>query len=121
MAGTKLNLRTKVAASSLLEVVVSMVVIMVVLVLALTIFANVTRSSISAKQWRAQTIINDLQVKAQDTIALTTQELTINGWRVAQDVKDYAGSAALKEVHLTVFDEHNDKIAELRRLIISKH
>lgn len=120
MAGTKLMLNNRVSASSLLEVVVSMVVVMVILVLALTIFANVTRSSLSAKQLRAQTILNNLQIKAEDSTNVSTGEIIIDGWRVKQEIKSYDTDEALNEFDLTVYDENNDKIAESRKLIIIK-
>jgi hypothetical protein len=48
MAGNKLN--TKLSASNILEVIVSMVIIVIVFGIAMMIYSNVLRFSLSAKK-----------------------------------------------------------------------
>lgn len=113
MAGGKLN--KGVNASTLLEVIVSMVIIVVVFGIAMMIYTNVLRFSLSAKKLRAQMILNQTMLKAENNPQSITQTLTVGDFRVEQEIKPYTNN--LTEIHLTAYDQNQQKIAELEKVI----
>jgi Tfp pilus assembly protein PilV len=115
MAGIKLNARAK--ASTILEVIVSMVVIIVVFGIAMMIYSNVLRTSVSAKKIRAQAILNQTMQKAEDNPQSVTQSLTVDDFRVEQEIKPYSTNSNLTDIHLTAYDQNQQKVAELEKVI----
>lgn len=117
MAGSKLTKR--VQASSILEVVVSMVVIVIVFGIAMMIYTNVLRLSLSVKKLRAQAILQETMIKAEHNPENITQSTTADDLRIEQEITPYPDNSALKEIHLTAFDQNQQKIAELQKVIRS--
>jgi Tfp pilus assembly protein PilE len=115
MAGSKLNGRVK--ASSILEVIVSMVIIVIVFGIAMMIYTNVLRLSLSAKKLKAQALLQETMLKAEHSSENTSQSVTIADFRIEQEVKPYPDVAGLTEIHLTAFDANQQKIAELQKVI----
>ena len=115
MAGIKLSNRVK--ASSLLEVIVSMVVIVIVFGIAMMIYTNVLRLSLSAKKIRAQSLLQEAMINAERDSIKTTQTFQLDNFRIEQEVKPYSGNNALKEVHLTAYDQNQQQIAEMEKVI----
>lgn len=97
MAGIKLNARVK--GSTILEVIVSMVVIVVVFGIAMMIYTNVLRTSVSVKKIRAQAILSQTMLKAENNPESIAQSLTIDDFRVEQEVKPYGDNNSLTEIH----------------------
>ncbi|MDP9080024.1 MAG: hypothetical protein M3O71_21570 [Bacteroidota bacterium] len=119
MAGSKLTNRVK--ASSILEVIVSMVVIVIVFGIAMMIYANVLRVSPSAKKLRAQAILENEMLKAEHSTDSLAQFVTIDDFRIDEELKPYPDNADLSIVHLAAFDQNQQKIAELQKIILNKH
>jgi Tfp pilus assembly protein PilE len=118
MAGGKLNRR--VNASTLLEVVISMIVIVVVFGIAMMIYSNVLRLSLSAKKMRAQALLQETMVKAEQVPGNTNQSFTIDDFRIEQEAGPYNNETSLKAIHLTAFDQNQQKVAELQKVIIDQ-
>jgi Tfp pilus assembly protein PilE len=118
MAGSKL--KERLPASSILEVIVSMVIIVIVFGIAMMIYTNVLRLSLSAKKLKAQALLQETMLKAEHNTENITQSITINDFRIEQEVKPYPDNAGLTEIHLTAFDANQQKIAELQKVIDSK-
>ena len=118
MAGSKL--KAGVQASTILEVVISMVIIVIVFGIAMMIFTNVLRLSLSVKKLKAQALLNELVLKAEHG-ADAVQSVTINDFNIEQEVKPYDNNTSLMEIHLTAFDGNKQKVAELRQVIINSH
>jgi type II secretory pathway pseudopilin PulG len=119
MARVKLSFGNKVGGSSILEVVVAMVVIVMVLGIALMIFGNVTRSSLSVKQLRAQAILNRQMALMADSGEQGMADTVASGWKLLKEAQPYSGGGRLQQVHLSLLDENQDTIAQLRQVIIS--
>src|SRR5687768_6863422 len=98
MAGIPLKI-LRVRASSLLEVVVSMVIVVVVFGLAMMIIANITRGSLSAKKIQAQAVVKKALANEENQSELISKTMIIDSVTVEQEVKPYG--AGLLEVHLT--------------------
>jgi|SRR6185503_3945699 len=110
MAGSKLNGRVR--ASTILEVVISMVVIVIVFGIAMMIVTNVTRLSQSGKKLRAEALL-----KTAIDSAGSTKTITLDEFRLEQEVKPYQQNNALLDVHLTAYDQNQQKVAELEKII----
>lgn len=115
MAGSKLKHR--VNGSTIIEVVVSMVIIVLVFGIAMMIFTNVIRYSVSAKKIRAQAVLQDVLLSAAITDNTATQRITIGEFGIEQDFKPYPANNALTEVHLTAYDGNQQKVAEVFKII----
>jgi Tfp pilus assembly protein PilV len=115
MAGSKL-----IRASSLLEVMISMVLVLIVFGLAMMISANVMRSSLSVKKLRAQGILREILVKAEQSADNQTATTTVGDFEVSQSVKPYNNSINLTEVRLAALDNNRDTVAYLQKIILSK-
>ena len=115
MAGSKL--KKQIRASTILEVIVAMVVIVVVFGIAMMIYTNVLRTSLSAKKIRAQMILNQLMVQAANHPVIGYNTQVIDGFSIQQEAKPAAMDAGLIDVHLTAFDQNQSKVAELEKLI----
>jgi Tfp pilus assembly protein PilV len=116
MARLKLIAKQKIPASSLPEVVVSMVIIVVVLALAMSIFAQVSRTSLSVRKVKAQAILNEIAlntIRAEERPQNTT--FTAGGFRIVQErtAGDESGTIILR---LTAFDRQ-DSVANLQQII----
>jgi len=110
MAGSKLNGR--VNGSTILEVVISMIVIVVVFGIAMMIVTNVTRLSLSGKKLRAEALLQS----AADS-AVISKTITLEDFRIEQEVKPCQQNSALLDVHLTAYDQNQQKVAELEKII----
>lgn len=115
MAGSKLN--TKLRASTILEVIVSMVIIVIVFGIAMMIYTNMLRLSLSAKKLRAQALLRETLFTSEHSAANTTQTFTVDDFRIEQEVKPYHDNSSLTDIHLTAYDQNQQKIAELEKVI----
>ncbi|MES2113016.1 MAG: hypothetical protein V4577_29975 [Bacteroidota bacterium] len=115
MAGSKLTVK----ASTILEVVVSMVIIVVVFGIAMMIYSNVVRSSPSAKKLKAELILQETMIKLQQQPDSTAQSTIVDDFKIEQKIEPYNGNPALLKIGLTAFDQNQQKVAELQKVIIA--
>ena len=119
MAGTKLTIKSQVKASTILEVVISMVVIVLVFGTAMMIYGNVTRLSLPAQKLRAQAVLAQTMKVIQEAPSTEDAKSLIAGFTVERTVKPYDGNTKLLEVNLKAYDENNQLLAELNQLILA--
>lgn len=118
MAGSKL--KSTVRASSLLEVVISMVIIVAVFGIAMMIYTNVLRSSLSSQKLKAEALLKEAAFTAEHNAVNTAQTFTAEDFRIEQEIKPYRGNTALIELHLTAYDQNQQKIAELQEVLLNQ-
>jgi len=119
MAGGKLNIQGKVRASTILEVVISMIVIIVVFGIGLMIFSNVTRSSLSLKKLKAEAALQDRMLSLEQDTVPTSETKGNEDFRIEQKTERYNDNNHLFRVQLTAYDNNNSKVAELQKVIIN--
>ncbi|WP_158829369.1 PulJ/GspJ family protein [Mucilaginibacter lacusdianchii] len=117
MAGYPVK-NTKVAASTILEVVVAMVVILAVLGISMMIYANVMRLSLSGQKLRAQFVLAQAMTQLEAGAEIGNTEDTADGWQMEKAIVPYEGSGNLLRVHLTLYDRNHEKLAEAYKIII---
>ena len=121
MDSCKLKISRKVQASTLVEVLVAMVTIVVVFGIAMMIYSNVMRSSVSVKKVRAQSILNGLIQETQFSAApLRDDSFSFDDLRVDQTVKTYQEDKNLAEIDLAAYDSNNQLLATLKKVIIAR-
>jgi Tfp pilus assembly protein PilV len=108
----------KVQASTILEVVISMVIIVFVIGIALMILSNVLRLSLSVKQLKASSILQQEMEKVKALRTVSDEVLQINDWRVEKTFKPFSLGGSLLEADLAIYDQNNVKITELKSVII---
>ncbi len=115
----KLNMKTKVNASTLIEVIIAMVTIVIVFGIAMMIYSNVIRSSVSVKKIRAQAILRDIMERASNSAtALQNDSFTLDGLVINQTVKPYRDDKNLNEVDLNAYDSNQQLQATLKQVKI---
>lgn len=116
MARRKL-IKTKVMASTILEVIIAMVIIILVFGIAMMIYTNVLRMSLSVKKIQAQAVLQETLFNAEKTNNYASQSITVGDFRVEEEVKPFNGDTTLREIHLTAFDSNQQQITELQKVI----
>lgn len=117
MASGKIS-KHALPASSILEVVVSMVVIVMVIGIAMMIYTNVMRLSLSERQLRAQVVLQEAILEAEFPKNSQSMDPTSEGWTVEKTQAPYEGGDQLWQIHLTVYDDQHQKISETDKIII---
>lgn len=115
MARIKLN--GKVKASSILETVISMVVIVTVFTIALMIFGNVQRLSLSAKKVKVDGILNEALLTAEKAPSITKQSFTVDNFRIEEEISAYNNTTNLYLISLVAYDPNQEKIAQLKEVV----
>lgn len=110
-----------VAASTIVEVVVAMVIIVVIFGMAMMIFANVTQQALSTKKIRAAAILQNILLNAEQTRELPEQPFNQDNLRIIPELKPVENEPELSELHLTAYDENQQKITEVREIMIKKY
>jgi hypothetical protein len=117
MAGRKLTIQAQVEASTILEVVISMVIIVLVFGTAMMIYTNVSRLSLSAKKIRAQAVLIETMQNIEQSKEIASQSVVSGDYIIEQSAKPYTGNASLIEVDLTAYDDNHQEVAELQKVI----
>ena len=120
MVRVKLKHSARAKASSILEVLISMVIILIVFGIAMMISANLLRSSLSIKKINAQAVLSKLMIKIESKAYLTNKTFKLDSFIVEQEFIAPAVNPDLIEVHLTAYDVNQEKITDLKKLIIKK-
>ncbi|MBB3971041.1 hypothetical protein [Mucilaginibacter phyllosphaerae] len=121
MAGKKLKLNGKLKSSSIMEVVIAMVLIIIVFGIAMSIFANVFRTSLSAKQLKAQATFQDIFLTSGPGEVFENRTFQSGDFTISQTVSPYGNTTDLISVQLEAFDQNNESMAVSRRIIFAEH
>jgi len=121
MAGNKLIVQAKVKASTILEVLISMIIIILVFGVAMMIYSNVTRLSLSVKKIHAQAVLQEMMRNIEQSKENISQSVVSGDFTIEQSVKSYNDNANLVGVSLTAYDDNHQEVAELRKVIIRRN
>jgi len=116
MAGKQLKENATVRASTVLEVIIAMTVIVVVFGIAMMIYGNVMRMSLSVAQLKAKGILKEQMLKAERADTLQNASFQIDSLTIEQNVSDTLATG-LKIIHLKAYDINHQKVAELQKII----
>ena len=118
MAGMKVNLKARAEASTILEVIISMVLIMAVFGIATMIVTNVLNMSLSSKKLKAETLLR--QAADSKTKPVTGTTFFYAGeTQIVQDVKPYGENSGLLELHLSAYDGNKKLLAVVDKIILN--
>jgi Tfp pilus assembly protein PilV len=121
MVRVKLSIKSKLAASSIIEVLISMVVIMVVFGIAMMIYANIVQSSLSVTKIRAQAILNQTLQADETSANSSSTTFTVDNLNIEQTVKNYNNEPNLTEIDLAAYDANGQQLITLHKVIINKN
>ena len=121
MLRVKLSIKSKLAASSIIEVLISMVVIMVVFGIAMMIYANIVQSSLSVTKIRAQAILNQTLQADETSANSSSTTFTVDNLNIEQTVKNYNNEPNLTEIDLAAYDANGQQLITLHKVIINKN
>lgn len=117
MAGGKL--KGTVQASTLIEVIISMIVIMVVFDIAMMIYVNITRFSVSVKSLHAKALLYQHLAVVEQNKDFVNETLVIDSVRIEQTVSAEDTLANNVTISLGAYDLNNQKIAGLQKIILN--
>jgi len=118
MAGSKLIVQAKIKASTILEVLISMIIIILVFGIAMMIYSNVTRLSLSTKKIQAQAILQEMMINIEQSKESASQSVVAGDYTIEQSLKSYNDKTNLVDVRLTAYDDNHQEVAELQKVII---
>ncbi|NHA02492.1 hypothetical protein G7092_01725 [Mucilaginibacter sp. HC2] len=121
MARGKIKIHGKLTASTILEVVVSMVIIILVFGTAMMIFTNVTKLSLSVKKLRAQAILQEVLLQGTSINEDKSGSSQVDGFRIEQQLKPVENEPKLTELTLTIFDDNQEQVAQVQQIIVKDH
>lgn len=105
--------------SSLVEVLVAMVVIMIVFSIAMAIFTNVTKLSLSTKKYKAQAILEQVLIQVEKFPEDGHKKFTQHEFMIDQEVTGYLDKPGLKRVNISILDEQGEHLLQIRKVIYS--
>ncbi|WP_256014128.1 hypothetical protein [Desertivirga xinjiangensis] len=119
MAGWKLKEEAggKLKASTLLEVIVSMIMIMIIFAIATGIVTNISRRSVSLKEIKAMSTLTFFLAKCESAPFITEQTFNYADFIVKRKVLKYRGDDRLREVRVVIYNEDEQKLAEGRKIV----
>ena len=120
MAGATLTYNARVKSSTILEVLISMIFIIVVFGIAMMIYTNVMRQSLSVQQMHAQAILQDFLAKAENQSYNTSDSFMVDSLRIEQGISAAEADSSLISIHLAAYDKNEKMLAELNKMIIKK-
>lgn len=121
MAGSKVNSRHQVPASTILEVIIAMVIMVVVFGIAMMIYTNILRFSLSAKKMRAEAVLQDILVQAEQSGIIPNEPIRAGSFSITADSKPVEDEPDLISLHLTAYDDNQEDVAEVQEIMINKH
>jgi Tfp pilus assembly protein PilV len=121
MVSGKLKVKSKLPASSIIEVLIAMVVIMVVFGTAMMIYANIMQSSMSVKKLRAQAILNQTLQADESSANPASTTFSADELHIEQTVKSYNNEADLTEIDLSAYDANGKELISLHKVIINQN
>jgi len=118
MAGGELTIRHKLRASTILEVIVSMIIIVIAFGIAMMIFANVSRLSLSAKKLKAEAVLQEALFRAEQADGPPDQTAAAGDLTVRQQLSPFGNEPHLSVITLTAFDRNHEQVAQLKKIIL---
>lgn len=114
MAGTQL-IKSRIKASTVLEVVVAMVIILVVFSIAMTIAARVIQNGTTTQSTRAHALLEDLLVREEQANKFENLQMTTDSVILSQSVSSsiYAG---LIVVTMEAHDKNGRALGQLKKI-----
>lgn len=110
------ELKMKLKASTLLEVIVAMVVILIVFMLATGIYTNVTGSSPSIKQQRVKALITGLLEKSINDGNWQDEQVVVDSLVLQKTVTPYHGYGDLVLMNIRVM-ERGKEIERIKQIV----
>ncbi|MEO7215182.1 hypothetical protein [Mucilaginibacter sp.] len=115
----QLKLSSKLPASSILEVVIAMVIIVIVFGIAMMIYTNVLRFSLSGKKIKAEAILQETLLAANQSKQYENRSFEVDGFSIQQEALPVNGSGRLMQFTLVALDINRDTVAKVQQLIIA--
>lgn len=110
----------RLKASSLLEVMVSLVIIFTVFGLATGLYTNVMRSSYTLPESMAQSELAKLAAETKKKHTYLDENITIGIFQIEKTVKPYPNVPFALEMHLVARKPENKVVAERKEILLEE-
>jgi hypothetical protein len=119
MARMKL-VHIKLQASSLIETIVSMMIVMLVFFIAMTIYVNILRNSVSLSELSAAQYLQTLVQKTKKDKSYFNETLVEETLTISKNCSPYGSSTELFLIDLEAKDQSGRVVATHRELILKQ-
>jgi Tfp pilus assembly protein PilV len=114
------GLKNKVSASSLIEVITSMVIISIVFSLTLMIFMNVQEQMDSQIKTKARTQVRNLAIQHITANQFKDETVAYEDFSIKCTINPFPSNGKLSVLHLEAYTMDNKMLYKYRRLIQKK-
>lgn len=104
-----------------MESVIAMVIIVLVFGIAMMIFTNVTRLSLSVRKVRAQAVLQDLLLQAAKDPGNSDRSIRVEDLRIEQKITPFGRGPGLSQIKLTAYDESGKQLAAVQQIISNEN
>ena len=109
----------RLKADSLLETVVAAVLIVIIFGIAMMIYSNVIRSSLSVKQLQAASLLEEAAAEITNTRSITTGSVRKGDFTIYFSAMPWDETRKSLKLHLAATDAKGDTVAIINKLILS--
>ncbi|NOW98924.1 hypothetical protein [Mucilaginibacter sp. SG564] len=117
MVKIKIRFQGRLSASSLMEAVIAMVIMVLVFGIAMMIYTNVTRLSLSVRKIRAQAILQERLYQTVKNGNTDNQHIQVDEFEIEQKVSPFGPGSGLIQIELTAFGENHQQLVQLQQII----
>ncbi|GAB3433153.1 type II secretion system protein [Niabella aquatica] len=98
-----LKIRYRLAAYSIIEVIVALVILLFLFFIAIEFFTNVDKAGFNIQKINASNALDTYIFITDSTGDYVTEKNVINGWMVSREVQPYGMADSLVRVQYTVY------------------
>lgn len=100
-----------------MEAVIAMVIMVLVFGIAMMIYTNVTRLSLSVRKIRAQAILQERLYQTVKNGNTDNQHIQVDEFEIEQKVSPFGPGSGLIQIELTAFGENHQQLVQLQQII----
>jgi len=108
-------------AFSLTETIVAMVIILAVFATGTMILTGTGRAGVSVQQLKANGLLQLFAHQTREMRLFSSDSEMVEGFRLYRVVSPYPGYDSLLQIHYSIFDQNNKKLADWRSLVRADH
>jgi type II secretory pathway pseudopilin PulG len=98
----------RLAANSLVEVIVALVILLFLFFIVIEFFTNVDQTSLTTGKMNAANALNEYIYQTEKQKTFGTAKEAINGWLVSREIQPYSSGDSLATITYTVYS--NDSL-----------
>lgn len=112
------KLNTKIPATTLIEVLISLTIISISVGIAMMIYTNILYSNRNNVKMKANLLLNEISIEAQKNKDYSDTEINTDNFVITKKVEPYNHIEFLYTMNLEAKDKDGKKLAERKELVL---